>query len=380
MEALQTLNAALKARGVKARVLIVKDRLFLRGTFITSDGAKKEKKIPLGLPANQSQLLEAENRVIALASIVNSTGILPSTMPWEAEKIELQAATKRKGLTVSESVSELEADFWKGKVRTSAAERTWERLKAETDRLPQAATITMDLLVATASKTKAGSRTRLESCKVLKRLGKLVGLQDLDRLDELRTPYEPSVREVPSAEDVADFLVTIDPDSTWWWPTWALATFGCRPAETFSLVPNGDGTARVLTVKRKGKDPTWRTALALPVAVKKEELVDDLRGGDWIPLDLPGERSVPWDVKSPTEYDSATAKRHCDCWSGWLRRQHPTLQLYDLRHAWAIRSISKLPSTSLAAKCMGHSIKTHHDSYHRWIDQADIAAVAATLN
>lgn len=90
-------------------------------------------------------------------------------------------------------------------------------------------------------------------------------------------------------------------------------------------------------------------------------------------------RSVPWDVASPTQYDSITAKLYTDRWMGWLRRQHPTLQLYDLRHAWAIRSISKIPSTSIAAKCMGHDIAVHHRTYHRWLDQADIAAIAQTL-
>ena len=99
-------------------------------------------------------------------------------------------------------MSQLECDFWQGKVRTSAAERTWDRLKAETDRLPQAATLTMDLLVATANNTEAGSRTRLESCKVLKRLAKLVGLTGTDRLDALRTPYEPEVRDVPGSDAV----------------------------------------------------------------------------------------------------------------------------------------------------------------------------------
>ena len=54
-------------------------------------------------------------------------------------------------------------------MRSSAAIRTWDRLKAETDRLPQHATLTMDLLMAVASRTTAGSRTRLDSCKVLKR-------------------------------------------------------------------------------------------------------------------------------------------------------------------------------------------------------------------
>ena len=366
MEALQTLNTSLKTRGIRGRVLAVKDRLFLRGTFTTADGDKKDRKIPLGLPANQGQLLEAECRVIALAKAMQSTGFVPSVMPWEAEKIQIQAETKRKQLTVSESVSELEAEFWKGKIRTSAAERTWDRLKAEADRLPQAATITMDLLVATASETRAGSRTRLESCKVLKRLAKLIGLDELDRLDELRTPYEPSVREIPEDDHLADFLSSLDPEDPWAWATWALATYGCRPSEVFSLQPETNGTAQVLTIKQKGESPKWRTTMALPVPT--------------INCDIEAhQRSVPWQVDSPSEYESATAKLHTDRWAKWLRRQDETIKLYSLRHAWAIRSIRKNLNASLAAKCMGHDVATHHREYHRWLDQADIAAVAAQI-
>jgi protein tyrosine phosphatase len=70
-------------------------------------------------------------------------------------------------------------------------------------------------------------------------------------------------------------------------------------------------------------------------------------------------------------------KQQCDYSQRWIRTQHPTLFLYAIRHAWAVRSIAKVPSTSLAAKCMGHTVSVHHSTYHRWLDQADIAAVAA---
>ena len=363
MEALQATNAALKTRGVKGRIVVAKERLFMRGTFTATDGTRKDRRIPLGLPAHQAQLLEAEARVLQLASIINSMGVVPDEMPWDAPVRPSGQTGERTvdAITVGDALERLEQDFWKGKIRTSAAKRTWDRLKAEVDRLPPAATLTMDLLVAVGEKQEPGSRTRQEFLKVAKRTAKLVGIDGTDRLDELKTPYEPAVRDVPSDAVVAALLEKVAGDPTWGWPTWALATFGCRPSETFSLQAAVDGTAQVLTVKRKGKLPIWRTALALPVS---QPACD---------------RVVPWDVASPSQYDSVTAKLYTDRWAGWLRRQHPTLQLYDLRHAWAIRSISKVPSTSIAAKCMGHDIAVHHRTYHRWLDQADIAAVAATL-
>ena len=80
MLALDPINEALKSRGVKGRIVPAKDRLFLRGTNTTADGTRKDRRIPLGLPAHRGQLLEAENRVIPLA------GFIPAVLPWESTK------------------------------------------------------------------------------------------------------------------------------------------------------------------------------------------------------------------------------------------------------------------------------------------------------
>ena len=157
-------------------------------------------------------------------------------------------------------------------------------------------------------------------------------------------------------------------------------TYGCRPSEVFSLRPEPNGTAQGLTIKQKGKAPKWRTALELPVSYPRDE--DDNFSPPLIPLTYDTKlrpRSVPWEVNFPSEYDSATVKLHTDKWASWLRRNHKTFQLYDFRHAWAIRSIKKNLSASLAAKCMGHDVTTHHRAYHRWLGQSDIAAIARQL-
>ena len=354
-------TASLKAKGVRGSLLAEKGSLSWRVRVTDSSGDRRTRKIALKLKAEPQALALAESRIVELSALIQQEGVLPDLLPWDAPKVA--PVQQQKAITVAEGVEALQVDFWLGKIRTSAAERTWARIKAETDRLPQRATLTMDLLVGVGEHQKPGSRTRVEFLKVSKRLAKLVGIDGTDRLDALRTPYEPEARDIPSDAEVSSLLETVIADPTWGWCSWALATYGCRPAEVFSLRPADDGTAQVLTIKRKGKLPIWRTALALHVAGE-----------------APGERSVPWDVTAPAKYDSAQAKIQCDRWQGWLRRRVAGAQLYDLRHAWAIRSISKLPSTSIAAKCMGHDIAVHHRTYHRWLDQADIAAVAAAMN
>ena len=44
---------------------------------------------------------------------------------------------------------------------------------------------------------------------------------------------------------------------------------------------------------------------------------------------------------------------------------------YDLRHAWAVRTIFyDLPDT-VAARMMGHSVSLHTQTYHHWITKRD---------
>ena len=109
MEVLDATNAALKTRGVKGRIVVAKDRFFLRGTFTAADGTRKDRRIALGLNAHQGQLLEAEARVLQLASIINSTGMVPALLPWDAPVFEVVEIAD--SFTVAEAVARLEEDF-----------------------------------------------------------------------------------------------------------------------------------------------------------------------------------------------------------------------------------------------------------------------------
>ena len=360
---LKTINAGIKGVSIQQR----KDSLVLVATLPAKVGDRKphQQRIPTGHKADAHGLKLAHKQALTLASAKAS-----GTFEWSDWTGSPAAASTpaERVLTVGEAVTQLEQDFWKNKIRTSAAERTWSRLKAETDQLPQAATLTMDLLVAVGDQQQPGSRTRQEALKVFKRLAVLVGVDGTDRLDAIKTPYEPGVRDIPSDGEVLALLQAMPTDHKYAWMTQALVIYGCRPAEIFSLRPQDDGTAEVLTIKRKGKLPTWRTALALPIA--------------GLPA-LTG-RSVVWDVKTPAEYKSLEASRLVKNWGKWLNNKWskqvmPDIDLYDFRHAWTLRSFRKNLNACLAAKTMGHRLDVHHRTYHRWLEAADVVAVAASL-
>ena len=73
----------------------------------------------------------------------------------------------------------------------------------------------MDLLVAVGEQQQPGSRTRPEFLKVAKRLAVLVGIEGTDRLDAIRTPYEPAERELPTEEQLVALLEAMPKGHQW---------------------------------------------------------------------------------------------------------------------------------------------------------------------
>jgi len=54
-----------------------------------------------------------------------------------------------------------------------------------------------------------------------------------------------------------------------------------------------------------------------------------------------------------------------------FKRYSLQIKPYDLRHAWAVRTILyDLPDT-VAARMMGHSVSLHTQTYHHWITKRD---------
>jgi len=52
----QVLEPDLKSRELQGRVVVSKDRLFLRGNFTGAKGSRKDFRIPQGLPAHKAQI------------------------------------------------------------------------------------------------------------------------------------------------------------------------------------------------------------------------------------------------------------------------------------------------------------------------------------
>jgi integrase len=148
-------------------------------------------------------------------------------------------------------------------------------------------------------------------------------------------------------------------------PAWRLAyglmaTYGLRNHEVFfcdcsGLARGGDRVLRVLPTSKTGEHQVWPF---LPEWVEQfglERLGDDPGALPAIATDL---RRV-----SLKQVGQRVAEQ--------FRRYGLPITPYDLRHAWAVRTIHiGLPDT-VAARMMGHSVTIHTRTYHHWITRRD---------
>ena len=148
-------------------------------------------------------------------------------------------------------------------------------------------------------------------------------------------------------------------------PAWRLvyglmATYGLRNHEVFfcdlsSLSRSGDRVIRVLSTTKTGEHQVWPFQ------------------PDWV--DLFGLNVLSTDFKAlpaiQTDLRVTTLQQVGRRVSEQFRRYALPITPYDLRHAWAVRTIHiGLPDT-VAARMMGHSVAIHTRTYHHWITRRD---------
>ena len=166
-------------------------------------------------------------------------------------------------------------------------------------------------------------------------------------------------RQLPNDQEILRWSERI-PNPGWRLAYGLMATYGLRNHEIFfsdlsALASRGDRVIRVLPTSKTGEhqiwpfQPEWVEAFELP-------RLAELKG------QLP---PVSTDLRQTTlqQVGRRVAEQ--------FRRYGLPLTPYDLRHAWAVRTIHLgLPDT-VAARMMGHSVAIHTRTYHHWITRRD---------
>lgn len=187
----------------------------------------------------------------------------------------------------------------------------------------------------------AGSASRRDQGNVLSQNAKSLGLNTDALLDACRGYGVDKLteRDIPSDEAIEDALGRIALPH-WRWTFGMCAAYGLRPHECAELTWLEDGWIEIDDTTKTGS----RRVTPCPSAwVKRFEL-----------RDLP----------RPTQSARTLGKVFNDA----LDRAKVSIKPYNLRHAYALRLMSKGVGADLAARLMGHSLQVHQTTYQRWIE------------
>ena len=129
-----------------------------------------------------------------------------------------------------------------------------------------------------------------------------------------------------SQEEILELAVKVVVHPTYGWLTTVLILYGCRPVETFSLIPSFDGTASVIDFDKNPKENIRRELLANPF-----DFVEKLNICDQI--------SQPVFYKNFEDYDFDELNNIINNWKSWFKTINSHLELDDLRVYWLKRAI-----------------------------------------
>ncbi len=145
----------------------------------------------------------------------------------------------------------------------------------------------------------------------------------------------PSKREVIlskknlnlTQEEILELAVKVIVHPTYGWLTTVLILYGCRPCETFSLIPSSDGTASVIDFDNDPIKNIRRKVLANPF-----DFVEKLNICDQI--------SQPVFYENYQDYNFDELNIIILNWNSWFKTIKSNLELDDLRIYWSKRVIN----------------------------------------
>jgi len=351
------------------------EKLSLRGTLPARPGSKRlrshQQRLSLGLPATVIGLKKAEQEAKIIAA-----QLIQKSFSWR-DYLVTNGEGRLHELSLAQQIQAFEQHFWSERSQSNghpaSGKTTWDSAYApylrKLEAIAQNPNLSLaEAVYATIQSTQNNSRSRQACCTALGALAAFLGLELPIDLKSLWGGYSPSrtqARELPPDQLIVTTFNQI-PNRAWQFVYGVMATYGLRNHEVFycdySALTGGstEATIQVLNTTKTGSHEVWPF---YPEWVEQFEL----RSG-----------CVP---TIATDLSQTTLQRIGQRVTQQFRRYGLPFSPYDLRHAWAVRTIHfGLPDT-VAARMMGHSVSVHTRTYHRWIARRDQQqAVEAALN
>ncbi len=351
------------------------EKLSLRGTLPPRPGSARlrshQQRLRLGLPATAAGLKQAEQE----AKIITAQ-LIQKSFNWR-DYLSDSGQGRLHEQSLPQQLQAFEQSFWTQRLHTgsqASSQTTWEsayapylrKLVAIAQASPKLSLV--EAVYAAIQSTAINSRSRQACCTALGALAKFLELELPVELKSLWGGYSPSrtqARDLPADELIVATFNQI-PNPAWRFVYGVMATYGLRNHEVFccdySALAQGsrEATIQVLSATKTGSHEVWPF---YPEWVEQFNLQA---------VCLP---------PITTDLTQTTLQRMGQRVTRQFRRYDLPFSPYDLRHAWAVRTIHfGLPDT-VSARMMGHSVSVHTRTYHRWIARRDQQqAVEAALS
>lgn len=355
-------------------------KLSLRGTLPPRPGSTRlqsyQQRISLNLPATTAGLKQAEQEVKIIAA-----QLIQNTFDWR-QYLPMTGGGRLSQMDISEKIAAFKASFFEQTAEKSAhiptsnpanslanssaasVKTTWETAylpyfrKLEAIVQASARLSLAEAIYATIQSTRANSRSRQICCTALGNLAEFLNLElpiDLKTLWGNYSSSHTQIRNLPSDAQIVEVFQQI-PNPTWQFVYGIMATYGLRNHEVFfcdyTALSQADpeSSIEVLDTTKTGNHQVWPFH------------------PDWVELFRLRQVNLP---PIETDLNRTTLQRIGQSVYCQFRRYQIPFSPYDLRHAWAVRTIHfGLPDT-VAARMMGHSVAIHTRTYHRWLTHRD---------
>lgn len=359
---IQQINQKFKAAQLGVQIERRGQKLNLRGTFPPKPDSPKlnpyQQRIPLGFPASAAGLKQAEQEAKIIAGQV-----LQNMFTWEAYRTI--GGKRLHHMNLPEQISAFEQAFSTEPSRldhAASTKTTWQTAYAPYLRkLSAIAETHPNLTIAEAiykavESTPVNSRSRQLCCTTFSAFAQFL---KLDLPKDLKTYWghysatKTQSRQLPSDTEIVETWAKI-PNPAWQFVYGLMAAYGLRNHEVFfcdfSHLLRGDAMIEVLPSTKTGSHMVWPFH------------------PDWVETFNLRSIHLP-DIA--TDLNHTTLQRIGQRVTAQFRRYAVPFSPYDLRHAWAVRTIHFGIPDTVAAKMMGHSVAIHTRTYHQWITLRD---------
>ena len=360
-------NEQLAAQGSRLRVEQRGHKLCLRGTLPNRDDSARQsvQRISLGLNADLRGLEEAGQTARMVQRQLER-----STFKWDDWQLRSSKPTPPpKTMAPQSAIERFQHSFFADPRRRrspAGSKTTWtgayQPYLRRLQTLAEHRTIDADLLLETLQSYDEGSRSRQQCATALAALARHLDMALPEGWRQEAGGYglhRAQFRQLPTDRQILEAALLI-PNPRWRLAYGLMATYGLRNHEVFfcdghSLADGNDQVLRILPTTKTGEHQSWPFH---PEWVERFGLLELAQNPKALPM-------VTTDLKHTTLQQVGRRV------SEQFRRYELPITPYDLRHAWAIRTIHiGLPDT-VAARMMGHSVAIHTRTYHHWITRRD---------